>query len=1061
VAYVELRARSNFSFLEGASHPEELVETAVALGLRGLALCDVNGLYGVAKGYRKAKEHSGFKYIVGATVKVLAPQSETQFLPELQVIALDRMGYGRLCRMVTRSHADKDKGQAHLRWSEFVAELETREASGLWLIPDVGRETSGVASAPVVQGTSPVPRWLKDLVEITQRRMSLPLTRYFDGLDRRRTRHLKSWQKMLDLKLVATNDVRYHVKDRRVLHDVLRATNYGYSLKESGFRLDSNSERYLKSPNEMMALYRDEPEALQESLAIAERVTFCLSQLRYRYPSEWIPKDLSAFEYLNQLVWQGACQRYGRTMSDLPTAVTQQLEKELQLIQQLKFEDYFLTIYDIVEFARSRDILCQGRGSAANSVVCYVLGITAIDPIQMELLFERFLSVERGEPPDIDVDFEHERREEVIQYIYEKYGRDRAAMVSAVITYRKRSAVREVAKAFGFPVGTLSAKKVEQQLAAGVNAAGTAGGAASEKLQAVIAELKGFPRHLSIHSGGFTLSADPIVEIVPIEPARMPGRTIIQWDKYDLDELGLLKVDILSLGMLSALKKTLQHVGLELHQVPHDDPATYDMIRRVDTVGTFQIESRAQMSMLGRLQPKNFYDLVIEVAIVRPGPIVGQMVHPFLRRRRGLEKIEFPHPELKKVLGKTLGVPLFQEQVMKLAISLAGFTPGEADELRRAIGAWRSSGSIQKMGDRLRSGLLRSGLTKEFADQFFEQIKGFAHYGFPESHAASFALIAYVSCYLKCHHPAAFAASLVNSQPMGFYSPYTILADAERHGVQVLPLDLQNSGWDCEILTPTLVRIGFRLVQGMSERSAAELLRLRAERPFTSLVDFLRRTTGVLRPEVHHRLAMAAAFKLFGLEPREALWNILRYQTEFQEVRGGQTQMSLFMNYDWVSETEVPSGSGFAPLSELEILQEDFRAYGVTTHGHPMALLRKMFRDVPETPLVPLKSNPRLHGRKVKAAGMIIIRQKPPTAKGVCFCTMEDESGFLDLTFWPNVYDRYKHVFLNHAFIIVWGTLQKDEHSSSLLVDRVAPIFNDADHLDQTPLPIEPQQYFY
>ncbi len=1020
--YAELLAKSNFSFLEGASHPEELVEQAVKIGLQGLGLVDLNGVYGAPKGFARAKQHPDFKYLVGAEFTLKGH-------PNIHVLALNRAGYGWMCRTLTAAHAGKEKGEAHLNWDEFLSASQNPLARQGWL----------VLPKPTKDGADLLATKWSELKDTFGDNLSLPLVRHQDGLDLRRTQQCVDLQRRFGVPIVASNDVRYHIKTRKILHDVLRSVQHGQPLEKCGHKLTSNGEHYLKSPTEMALLFKDMPHALSRTIDLAERCEFKMSELRYRYPSEWIPQGHTAQSYLEDLTFKGLRARYPGGASD---HVMKQVHHELKLICDLHFADYFLTIYDIVDFARSKDILCQGRGSAANSVVCYCLGITSIDPIHMELLFERFISVERGEPPDIDVDFEHERREEVIQYIYEKYGRDRAAMVSAVITYKHRSSLREVAKALGVPVGTLSAKKVERdfdQLAASVKVPKL-----REKIDHLVGEMYGFPRHLSIHSGGFTLSADPIIDIVPVEPARMDGRTIIQWDKYDLDELGLLKVDILSLGMLSALKKCLDQVGMKFHEVPHDDPATYEMIRQVDTVGTFQIESRAQMSMLGRLQPKNFYDLVIEVAIVRPGPIVGQMVHPFLRRRRGLEKPVYYHPEVEKVLKKTLGVPLFQEQVMKLAMSLAGFTAGEADQLRRAIGAWRSEGDLLKIGERLMKGLLRSGLPHHFANQFFEQIKGFAHYGFPESHAASFALIAYVSCYMKCHYPAQFTVSLINSQPMGFYSNHTLINDVERHGVRTLPLDLNASQWDCQVLDMKTIRLGFRVVSGLSER-AYDILNAAREKggAFKSIEDFMDRTA--FRREVYHRLALSGAFHLFGYSEREALWRVLEREIV-------PTHLLNVSN---------PGDGIFQPMDQLEHLQEDFRAYGLTTRGHPMRLLRERDRTLPRHTIHDVRQISVLPKRRVTAAGLVIIRQKPPTAKGVCFCTLEDETGFLDMTFWPDVYEKLKETLLNHAFLRVRGTLQKDENALNLLVDHIEPIFKDTNHLDQTPLPIEPQQWFY
>ena len=657
----------------------------------------------------------------------------------------------------------------------------------------------------------------------------------------------------------------------------------------------------------------------------------------------------------------------------------------------------------------------------------------------MNLLFERFVSVERNEPPDIDVDFEHERREEVIQHIYEKYGRDRAAMVSAVVTYRKRSAFREVSKAFGVDVGTLSAQELERAF----DSVSAKSGIPDCRgwVERVSEEMEGFPRHLSIHSGGFTLSADPIIEIVPVEPARMEKRTIIQWDKYDLDILGLLKVDVLSLGMLSALRKTLDAIGMALHQIPPEDLPTYKMIQKADTVGTFQVESRAQMSMLGRLGPRNFYDLVIQVAIVRPGPIVGQMVHPYLRRRQGIEKVDYYHPKLRNILERTLGIPLFQEQVMKIAIELAGFTPGEADQLRRAIGAWRSSGSIETIGKKLLEGLLKSGLPASFVEQIFEQIKGFSHYGFPESHAASFALLAYASCYLKCHYPAQFICAVLNSQPMGFYASHTLIDDVKRHGVAVYPIDPNQSDWDCRVENGT-IRLGWNVVSGLAKKEGENIL---AKRPFLNLNDFLSRTR--IRRNILFKLALGDLFKGFGLDQRQALWQILEFQ-----VQAEKPQLNLFSPQSYESQDSLH----FKNLDTYDAIKEDYEAFNLSARGHPMEGLRKRVslpkvttfqakRSAPDTPMT--------------IAGLLLIRQRPSTANGVTFGTLEDEYGFLDMIIWPDICEKFKETFLYNCFLVVSGKIQRDGQSVSLLVQAMRPILKSSEK-GESSLVIEPHQYF-
>ena len=1007
--YAELKCKTNFSFLTGASHPEELITQAAQLGLGALSIADRNGVYAIPKAYWQARQYPGLKLIAGAELTF----SDHPFIT---LIARDRAAYGVLCRLLTLSHAGKEKGGASLEFGQLIEGMGLPGFGGLVCLPDAGAN-------------------YEYLREIFAGRLLVPVSRFRDGFDEERVDEALRVAAGFGLPLVATNEVLYHLPERRPLQDVLTCVREKTTLLEAGYRLLPNRERHLKSPVEMARLFADLPEALRNTWVIAESCTFCPSELRYRYPSEWIPARHTAQSYLEELTWAGARDRYP---GEPPEAVRRQLQHELGLIGQLGYADYFLTIYDIVAFARSRDILCQGRGSAANSAVCYCLGITAIDPVRMNLLFERFLSVERHEPPDIDVDFEHERREEVLQYVYGKYGRDRAAMVSAVITYQRRSALREVAKAFGVAVGTLSAKEVERHFPTLAESSPIAD--CKGQVDSLVDELEGFPRHLSIHSGGFTLSADPIIEIVPVEPARMEGRTIIQWDKYDLDYLGLLKVDLLALGMLSALKKTLSAVGMQLAEIPPEDPATYEMIRRADTVGTFQIESRAQMNMSGRLQPRHFYDLVIQVAIVRPGPIVGKMVHPYLRRRHGLEPVEYPHPKLREILGRTLGVPIFQEQVMKIAIALGGFTPGEADTLRRAIGSWRSSGSIHQVGEKLHRGLLQHGVPVAYADNIFEQLKGFAHYGFPESHAASFALLSYASAYLKCHHPAEFASALINSQPMGFYATHTIVDDARRHGVKIMPVDPNASAYDCTVEGGAL-RLGLRSIRGLGKKEAEQLV---GERPFANLEDFLARTT--LREEVLQRLALGDAFARFGRDQRQTLWQLLA-----GAVRRGTPQLDFIAA---LTPREEPQA--FRALGGFDAISLEYQAYGLSAKGHPMAALRQI-RKLPEMTTFQARRKPP--GSQITTSGLLLVRQRPPTAKGVCFATIEDEFGFLDLVFFRQKFAELKEVFLHHCFLVVEGRIEREGHSVSLIVEQVAPIF--ADGGDEQALTIDPRQYFW
>jgi error-prone DNA polymerase len=1041
--YAELLGKTNHSFLRGASRPEELVARAAELELSAIAVTDVNGVYGMPKAWKQAQE-SRIPLVVGAQLTLQGPDGAEY--PPLTLLARDRAAYGVLCRLITAAHAGKPKGMAQLAWAELIEHLGRPGARGLVAIPEAG-------GAPRARAAR-----LGELRELFgdagggPGRIFLPLRRMLDGRDAARTERMRALSARYGIPIVATNDVHYHVPERRRLQDVMTAIREGVTLNAAGRRLFSNCERHLKSHAEMRRLFQDMPEAIARTADIARSCTFRPSELRYRYPSEWIPAGETAQSHLEKLVRQGAAERYP---GGVPAESARQIRHELELIDQLGFADYFLTIWEIVDFARGRGILCQGRGSAANSIVCYCLKITAIDPVRMSMLFERFISAERGEPPDIDVDFEHERREEVIQHVYAKYGRDRAAMVAAVITYRSRLAAREVRKALELPERERGAsrghpheKEPTPEERARLPRA--------ERLALELAdELHGFPRHLSIHSGGFTLSADPIIETVPVEPARMEGRTIVQWDKDDLDAIGLLKVDLLSLGMLTCVRKSLDCVNagraraaarageappapLTFTTIPPDDPATYAMIQKADTVGTFQIESRAQMSMLPRLLPACYYDLVVQVAIVRPGPIVGGMVHPYLERRRRPELIDYPHEKLQPILKRTHGVPIFQEQVMAMAIKLAGFTPGEADELRRAIGAWRSSGSIEKMGQRLRKGLLEAGLTREYVDRVFAQIQGFAEYGFPESHAASFALIAYGSAWLKCHYPAEFACALINSQPMGFYSAHTIVDDAKRHGVRVLPVHPNLSGWDCEVVdvpasAERAIRLGWRVAYGLGEEAARAIVAARAARPFASLHDFLSRAARGVRPPTLHQLALGDAFACFGLTGREALWEILN--RTHGSAADAQGQLQLFPG---LGPAPDAAAARFAVPDELARIQSHYAAFGLSTRGHPLQALRLRIPGLPRATTRSARALRR--GQHAKLAGLVIARQSPPTARGTTFATLEDEHGFLDLILHADRFERHRELFLRHAFLTVSGRIQRDGEAVSMLVARIEPV---------------------
>lgn len=999
--FAELCAKTHYSFLRGASTPAELIERASELGLRALGITDRHGVYGIPRAYEAAKKFSALKLIVGSELSL-------ESLPYIGLLSINRKGYGLMCRLLSASHEGREKGEAALSWVRFRELLQNPKyqegREGLIALPHWYEKSEGVFDYP-------------ELSRIFGDRLYLPLFRAIDGKDQERTDEALGLSRRYGIPLLATADPHFHVRERRNLQDALVAIRENTPLDQVGARLFSNAERYLKSPAQMQKLFADMPEAIEATLAITERCTFSCSELRYYYPSEWIPEGETPQGYLERLTWEGARGRYAE---GIPEDVRKQIEYEFSLVRELKFADYFLTIWEIVEFARGRKILCQGRGSAANSVICYCLGITAVDPVRMSLLFERFISAERGEPPDIDVDFEHERREEVIQHIYEKYGRDRAGMVAAVITYRTRSALRDLTKVLGMDREHPSVVRLKD-------------------------EIRGFPRHLSIHSGGFTLSADPIIETVPIEPARMEGRTIVQWDKEDLAIIGLLKVDVLALGMLSALRKTLDLVTargtpLTLATIPAEDPATYSMIQKGDTVGVFQIESRAQMSMLKRLLPKTFYDLVIEVAIVRPGPIVGQMVHPYLKRRRGLESPRSPDPRLEPILERTLGVPLFQEQVMKIAIVMADFTPGEADELRRAIGAWRSSGSVEKVGRRLMDGLLKNGLPEEFVQRLFLQIQGFAEYGFPESHAASFALLAYASSYLKCHYPAEFLCALVNSQPMGFYANHTLIDDAKRHGIKVLAIDPHISEWDCQ-LEGGAVRLGFRVVSGISHTAVRHLIDERGRRPFQSLSDFISRSKFSLR--VLNTLAMGDAFSAFGMNQRDALWTLLATHAVVRPERVvGQQQLALFSEADLTLDTEP--WAGLKPLTEDQAIYSDYQSFGLSVRGHPMTVFRRSgSKKIPKITTSLLKKS--RNGQTARIAGLVIARQRPPTAKGTAFATLEDEEGFMDLIIHKDVYEKYEKIFTSGPFLLVSGKIQRDTNLVSLIVKGMESLDSEFD----------------
>jgi error-prone DNA polymerase len=1026
--FVELLARSAFSFLRGASRPEELVERAKELGLAALALCDRDGLYGSARAHLAAEE-CGQRVIVGAELGVdssarhagswRSVRTRSKAAPELPVVALlveDGEGYSNLCKLLTRAHADLPKGESALD-PAWLAE----HARGLFAVVPAPRRPG--------DPTTPTPELLGTVREAFGERAALAAYRRLDAFDRERLVALRSWAERYALPVVASARPLFHDPARKPLADVLHCIRLGTTLDQAGTALEGNAEAYLRSELAMRKLFSDHPAWVDRTGELAERLRFSLAELRYHFPCTLEPGE-SADEKLRRLTLVGLSGRYP---DGAPDAVRSQIEKELGLIAELEVAPYFLSTYEVVEMARRRRILCQGRGSAANSAVCYALGITAVDPARTSLLFERFLSAERREPPDIDVDFEHERREEVIQEIYERWGRDRAAMVSEIISYRGKSALREVGKVFGLAPdqldrlsGTLihwnGDEASEKRLA---EVGFDPDDARLKRVVELARELEGFPRHLSIHVGGFVLSAEPLVNVAPVEPARMVDRTVVPWDKDDLDALGFFKIDVLGLGMLTAIRKTLALVHADgdlrvradeafdpldvVTRVPAEDSAVYDMVCRADTVGVFQIESRAQMAMLPRLRPRCFYDLVVEVAIVRPGPIQGGMVHPYLRRRNGEEDITTPHPELEPILERTLGVPLFQEQVMQIAITGAGYTGGEADQLRRDMAAWKRSGKLLRHRDRLLAGFSKKGIGSEFGEALFEQIKGFGEYGFPESHAASFALLVYVSAWQKAHYPAHFACALLNSQPMGFYSPSSIVRDAQAHGVTVGDIDVTRSFWDSTLEKPGVtggergarrhpeLRLGFRLVKGFSEKTALRVEAVRAERAFDDLDDFRRRTT--LRSDELAALAEAGAFETLVAGRRQAL-----FRARAPRVGGLFTEA----RYD---EPEVR----FPPLRAAEMLLLDYRQKGLSVSDHPMCHLRHALAARGTVTAKELASV--AHGRPVSVAGVVITRQQPATASGVVFITLEDETGVVNLVLFRNVFETY-HLPARHAAIL-------------------------------------------
>jgi error-prone DNA polymerase len=1011
-SYVPLWCKSNFSFLEGASHPDELVEEAQRLGLPALALTDRDGVYGIVRGHMKAQE-LGIHLIIGSQVSV--DDGST-----IIVLAQDRGGYANLCRLLTAGRCRSEKGESVVTWGEVYR--HARGLIALW-----GGEQSLVVSEVEHE------RVADNLYETFSDRLYCMVTRHWGEHEVAQEARLRERAKRYGFPIVAATEVLYHTPARRPVQDVLTAIRYGLTLTSCGNKLKPNAEHGLRPPSTFERLFSDDPTAINRTLEIAERCTFSLNEIRYRYPSEYLPDGTTSAEWLRHVTFEGAKERYP---DGIPANVVSQLEKELEIIEDLDYPGYFLTMWELVRFCREKGILCQGRGSAANSAVCYCLGVTAIDPARMDLLFERFISKERAEPPDIDLDIEHDRREEVIQHVYQKYGRDRAAMVANVVRYRSRSALRDVGKALGFSETALDrvAKSVSSYEAVRPEMFRQMGLDPSNERHSLLLELTNeildFPRHLSIHPGGFLLGHEPVHDIVPIENATMPERTVIQWDKNDLEDLGLFKVDLLGLGALRQLHLCFdllrQHRSMEysMATIPAEDPRVFDMMCKSDTVGVFQIESRAQMAMLPRLKPKNFYDLAIEISIVRPGPITGGMVHPYLRRRNKKETVEFPHPSLEPVLKKTLGVPLFQEQVMKLAMIAADYTPGEADQLRRDMAAWHRTGRMERHRERLITRMQAKGIAPEFAERVFEQIKGFGEYGFPESHAASFALIAYATSWLKRYFPAEFACSLLNAQPMGFYMPATIVEDAKRHHLVVRPIDVIVSDWDCTLESSDqsaggfAVRMGLRYVKGLRERDWERIEKARRQTPFVSLEDCVRRSG--LDERVLGTLAEAGAFEGFDAERRNAIWDIKQLART---------------RYESLSLNNCERSPHFDSLTDFEEVKWDYRTTSHSPRRHPLEPMRASLVDqgLPDARTVSSMKN----GVNIRYAGLVICRQRPGTAGGVVFMTLEDETGFVNVVIWESVFQRYSVLARTVSFLGITGKLQVEDSVVHLVAEKL------------------------
>ncbi|RZK41850.1 MAG: error-prone DNA polymerase [Pedobacter sp.] len=1017
MSYCELQTTSNFSFLRGASHPEELVEQAALLGYSKLAITDVNTLAGIVRAHSAAKKHE----------ITIIPACRLDLLdgPSLLAYPTSKAAYGKLSALLSLGNLRAEKGKCHLYCNDVFSHAE-----GILFIaipPDQLNNTFDFDAS--------FPQHLKTYKEKFGSSLYLAASKSYQGQDQKIIFRLAQLSNELKIPLVATNNVYYHHPQRRELQDILTCVREKCTIQNAGFRLHMNAERYLKPTEEMQRLFRQYPDAIKRTQEIAERCQFTLDSLEYIYPEEITTGGRSPQQELERLTWEGAHNIFGHS---LPKKVIDNINHEMGFVKEMNYASYFLTVYDIVRFAREQKILCQGRGSAANSTICYCLGITSVDPTKFDLLFERFISSARDEPPDIDVDFEHERREEVIQYIYNKYGRDRAAIVATVTQLHQKGALRDVGKAMGLSVDTIN------RLSASIwsftdewfdeNRISENGLNGKDPLLLKVLDLTsqmiGFPRQLGQHTGGFVITQGKLTDLCPILNARMENRTNIEWNKDDIDALGFLKIDVLALGMLTCIRKGFdlakQHYNLDLSLASinkEEDPKVYEMISHADTVGVFQIESRAQQSMLPRLRPKCFYDLVIEVAIVRPGPIQGDMVHPYLRRRNGEEKVDYPSPELEAILKKTMGVPLFQEQAMKIAIVAAGFTPSEADELRRSMATFKAKGMVSKFRKKLVDGMVANGYKEDFALRVFKQLEGFGSYGFPESHAASFALLVYVSCWLKCYYPDVFAAALLNSMPMGFYQPAQLVIDARNHGVEVREIDVNFSYWDNTLEEKSgkycALRLGFRQVKGINEEDMKTLVngRNKGYRHIHNLME------AGIPISVLERLADADAFRSMHLDRRQALWEVSALHDRPIALFEGQ-----------ISESEKEGQTELPLMRKSEHVVQDYNTTSLSLKAHPVSFVREKLnllhvisaKDIANTPA----------GRTIKVAGLVLVRQRPGTAAGVCFITIEDETGCSNLVVFQNLFEKYRKEILRSRLLMVEGKLQREGEVVHIIVQK-------------------------